>query len=356
MANLSGNFRIDPVSLPPEEVLFGGTKTMHEVFNTIARTCDTELPVLIRGETGTGKDLIARYVHGRSELRDAPFVNVNCAAIPIHLLESELLGYEKGAFTGADETKPGLVELASGGTLFLDEIGDMDASLQSKLLHVLQEGRYARVGGGEERRARVRIICATNCDLESAVNMGLFRSDLFYRIDGITLRLPALRHRREDIPPLCEHFRKKLGKRFGRQPAPIDEITLQLFSQWQWPGNIRELENWVTRVIVLGVHQALSFELNRQCVAARLQAEAHAREGPLKQISRESARAIERAVILKHLEANHWNRRRTSKDLKISYRSLLYKLREAGIPSTRRKKVDPAAVRWDLAQPSGKNQ
>ena len=352
MPNSSGNFRIDPASLPPEKVLFGSTQAMHEVFNTIARTCDTELPILIRGETGTGKELIARYVHARSKLRDAPFVKVNCAAIPIHLLESELLGYEKGAFTGAYETKPGLVELASGGTLFLDEIGDMDASLQSKLLHVLQEGRYARLGG-EERRERVRIICATNCDLDNAVSTGLFRSDLFFRIDGITLRLSALRNRREDIPQLCEHFRKKLGERFGRQPPPLGEITLHLFSQWQWPGNIRELENWVMREIVLGVHEALSFELNRQYMAVRFQADAHAWEGPLKQASRESARAAERAVILKHLEANHWNRRRTSKDLNISYRSLLYKLREAGIPSTRHKRVDPTVDWQNLPQPSG---
>jgi len=313
---------------------------MQGLLGHIARTCNTGIPILIRGETGTGKELVARYIHLRSELCDAPFVKVNCAAIPFHLLESELLGYEKGAFTGANESKPGLVELANGGTLFLDEIGDMDPSLQSKILHVLQEGRYVRVGAGEERHARVRIICATNCDLENAVSCGLFRSDLFYRIDGITLQLSPLRHRRQDIPQLCDYFRTKFAARCGLQLLPLGEMTLHLFSQWQWPGNIRELENWIMREVVLGTHEALSFELKRQCAAARSRPGTQNWEGPLKQVSRESARAAEQAVILKHLEANHWNRRRTAKELNVSYRSLLYKLREAGMPSTRRKSVD----------------
>jgi two-component system, NtrC family, response regulator AtoC len=338
--DLCANFRLDPSSLPPEDVLFGSTPAMQEVLETIARTCDTEIPILIRGETGTGKELVARYIHARSALRDAPFVKVNCAAIPYHLLESELLGYEKGAFTGANEAKPGLVELASGGTLFLDEIGDMDPALQTKILHVVQEGRYVRIGAGEERRACVRIICATNCDLEDAVSTGSFRSDLFYRIDGITLRLSPLRHRRKDIPQLCEHLREKFAKRFARHAAPLSEITLHLFSKWQWPGNIRELENWIMREVVLGLHEALSFEIQRQCAAARYRTGAQGWEGPLKQASRESARAAEQAVILKQLEANHWNRRRTAKELNISYRSLLYKLREAGLPSARRNKLE----------------
>ena len=335
------NFRIDPSSLPPEDVLFGSTPAMREVLNTISRTSDTELPVLIRGETGTGKEMVARYVHANSNLRNGPFVKVNCAAIPIHLLESELLGYEKGAFTSAGESKPGLVELAGGGTLFLDEIGDMNSSLQSKMLHFLQDGRYVRVGGLEERRARVRIVCATNSDLEQGVREGTFRADLFYRIDVITLRLSPLRERREDIPRLCEHFREKLCKRFGRTTAPLSELTLHLLEQWPWSGNIRELENWVMREIVLGLHEALSVELSRHCATASTTG-ANEFSGRLKQASRESARAAERALILKRLEANHWNRRKTSHDLNISYRSLLYKLREAGVPSIRHRRADRA--------------
>lgn len=311
---------------------------MREVLNAIERSCNTEIPILIRGETGTGKELVARYIHARSELRDAPFVKVNCAAIPLHLLESELLGYEEGAFTGANYAKPGLVELASGGTLFLDEIGDMDSALQSKLLHLLQDGRYVRLGAREERRARVRLIYATNCDLEKAVEEGNFRSDLFYRIDGITLRLCSLRNRRQDIPRLCEYLRDKLSQQLRIPISPLPKLTLHLISQWDWPGNTRQLESWVMREIVFGVHEALRLELSRQCEATNTMFHGNGWDGNLKKASRESARAAERAIILNQLEANRWNRRATAKELKISYRSLLYKLGEAGIPSSRRKK------------------
>lgn len=289
--------------------------------------------MLIRGETGTGKELIARYIHCRSRLRDAPFVKVNCAAIPVHLLESELLGYEKGAFTGANETKPGLVELANGGTLFLDEIGDMDASLQTKLLHLLQDGRYSRIGADEDRYAKVRIICATNCDLEQAVTEGRFRSDLFYRIDVICLRLSPLRERREDIRTLSRHFLEKLGRKYRRHPTPLSEVTCHLICDWQWPGNIREFENWITRVMVFGVNEALGSELGRQLLITPRAVDGQPREARLKNASKDSARAAERALILKHLEANQWNRRKTAKELNICYRSLLYKLQQAGVPS-----------------------
>lgn len=332
----SHSFQIDPSSLPAEEILFGKTEAMLKVAETIARTCDTDLPVLIRGETGTGKELIARYVHCRSRLRNAPFVKVNCAAIPVHLLESELLGYEKGAFTGANETKPGLVELANGGTLFLDEIGDMDASLQTKLLHLLQDGRYARIGSEEDRHAKVRIICATNCDLEQAVTEGKFRSDLFYRIDVICLRLSPLRERSEDIPALAQHFIDKLNRKFSLSTSALSEVTVYLISQWQWPGNIREFENWITRAMVLGVHDALGSELNRQLLAASKSSHNRADGIRMKEASKDLAWAAERALILKQLEANQWNRRKTARELNICYRSLLYKLQQAGVPSLRR--------------------
>jgi len=329
-------FQIDPSSLPAEEILFGKTEAMQEVSITIARTCDTGLPVLIRGETGTGKELIARYVHCRSRLREAPFVKVNCAAIPVHLLESELLGYEKGAFTGANESKPGLVEMANGGTLFLDEIGDMDASLQTKLLHLLQDGRYSRIGSEEDRHAKIRIICATNCDLEQAVIEGKFRSDLFYRIDVICLRLSPLRERREDISALAQHFIDKINKKYCLRTATLSEVTVHLISQWQWPGNIREFENWIMRAMVLGVSDALGSELNRQILAMGKSNGGHAQVVRLKEASKELVWAAERALILKHLEANHWNRRKTARELNICYRSLLYKLQQAGVPSLRR--------------------
>lgn len=308
---------------------------MQEVLNTIDRTCDTELPVLIRGETGTGKELIARYIHSRSRLRDAPFVKVNCAAIPVLLLESELLGYEKGAFTGANESKPGLVELANGGTLFLDEIGDMDASLQTKLLHLLQDGRYSRIGGDHDRYAKVRIVCATNCDLEQAITEGRFRSDLFYRIDVICLRLSPLRDRKSDIRTLSRHFLEKLGRKCGRTATPLSEVTCHLISEWEWRGNIREFENWIMRVMVLGVNEALGSELSRQLLTTRTSANGQPHEAGLKDASKESAWVAERALILKHLEANQWNRRKTAKELNICYRSLLYKLQQMDVPSLR---------------------
>jgi len=335
MLQKPSNFRIDWTTLPPKEVLFGSTSAMLDVMNTIERVSDTDLSILIRGETGTGKELVARYVHARSHLRDAAFVKLNCAAIPLHLLESELMGYEKGAFTGAHKSKPGLIELADGGTLFLDEIGDMDAALQAKLLHLLQDGRYARVGAQEERRAQVRIICATNSDLEEALEKGTFRSDLFYRIEMITLHLLPLRDRREDIPTLCDYFRQKLAKKFSCNPDPLSPTTLQLVSQWPWPGNIRELESWVMREMVLGPDEAFNSELRRQCAATGSNNSGSRLEGNLKEVSRESARAAERILIMKQLEANQWNRRKTAKALEISYRSLLYKLRDAGVPSRR---------------------
>ena len=335
-------FQIDQSSLPAEEILFGKTEAMQEVSRTIERTCDTDLPVLIRGETGTGKELIARYVHCRSRLREAPFVKVNCAAIPVHLLESELLGYEKGAFTGANESKPGLVEMANGGTLFLDEIGDMDASLQTKLLHLLQDGRYSPIGSEEDRHAKIRIFCATNCDLEQAVTEGKFRSDLFYRIDVICLRLSPLRERRDDIPGLVQHFIDKLNKRYPLRAGPLSEVTVHLISQWQWPGNIREFENWMMRAMVLGVHDAMGSELHRQLLAMGKSNDGHAQVVRLKEASKELVWAAERALILKHLEANHWNRRKTARELNICYRSLLYKLQQVGVPSLRRTRNRPS--------------
>ena len=262
--DLAQSFRIDPSELPSQAIIFGCTEGMREVRNKIARVSQTDLPVLIRGESGTGKEIIARYLHMHSHVHQAPFVKLNCAAIPVHLLESELLGYEKGAFTGAHQMKRGLVEMANGGTLFLDEIGDMEASLQTETFAPAAGWcRYARIGGREDLQARVRVICATNCDLETAVGTGAFRQDLFYRIDVISLQLPPLRERREDLPALSQHFIEKLSAKFKKSASPLTETTLHLMAQWRWPGNIRELESWIARYIILGSGEALSAELGR---------------------------------------------------------------------------------------------
>lgn len=328
-------------SLPSDQVIFGRSAAMQEFHKKADRVAATSIPVLIRGESGTGKEVIAKYLHLHSAVSKGPFAKVNCAAIPATLLESELFGYEKGSFTGALETKPGRVEMADKGTLFLDEIGELDIGLQTKLLHLLQDGHYCRIGGREDRRANVRILCATNCDLEKAIAGGSFREDLFYRIDVVSLHLPPLRDRREQIEDLTYHFLNILGKRFGRQAPPITQSTLSLLQKWDWPGNIRELENWVARYIILGSDDVLSNELHHRIAAnSKAMAFQERQSIDLKKISREATHATEKAVILRSLQANQWNRRKTARELNISYRALLYKIREAGVPPRKRTSLE----------------
>lgn len=334
--DLRQSYRIDPAELPGEAVIFGCTPAMREIRNTIDCVLSSDLPVLIQGESGTGKEVIARFLHSRSNRRDAPFVRLNCAAVPASLLESELLGREKGAFAGANDDRQGLVEIADGGTLFLDEIGDLPWDLQGKLLLLLQDGTYARVGGGQERRGDVRIICATNIQLTGAVEAGIFRQDLFSRIDVVSLRLSALRDRKNDIPQLCEYFLRKLARQFGRNAPQLKPATLRVLKQWDWPGNLRELENWVARVIILGDDTVLGSEFRRQVAATNLLEYQEPRFGVLKGLNRSTTQAVSTAGIIKVLRANHWNRRKTAEDLKMSYRSLLNKLREVGLPQRRR--------------------
>ncbi len=334
--DLSPSFRIDPSELPEDTVIFGGTPAMREIRSKIDCILSSDLPVLIQGESGTGKEVVARFLHTRSNRCDAPFVKLNCAAIPANLLESELFGYEKGSFTGAMEARTGLVEIADDGTLFLDEIGDMSWELQGKILRLLQDGTYARIGGREERRGRIRVICATNIDLQGAVGRGAFREDLFYRIDVVSLRLSPLRDRKNDIPQLCEYLLKKLARQFRRSAPQLNPATMHLLMQWNWPGNLRELENWIARTIILGDDEALGSELRRQVEMAGALARRQPRIGSLKDVSRRATSAATNAMILKVLQTNHWNRRKTAEELNMSYRSLLYKLREVGLPQRRR--------------------
>jgi two-component system, NtrC family, response regulator AtoC len=334
--DLTQNFRIDPADLPDESVIFGCSAPMGEIRNRIHRVLGSDHPILIQGESGTGKEVIARFLHSRSNRREAPFVKLNCAAVPASLLESELFGYQRGSFTGARDDRPGLVEIAGGGTLFLDEIGELHRDLQAKLLHLLQDGSFTRIGENEPRIARIRVICATNVDLQRAVDQGTFREDLFYRIEVVLLRLPSLRERRDDIPQLCEFFLDKLARQFGRSAPVLNPETVSLMMQWNWPGNLRELENWVARAIILGDADALGMELRRRLDVAGTRESRLPRTGSLKEASRRAAAAASSALILKVLQANHWNRRKTAEDLNMSYRSLLYKLREVGVPQRRR--------------------
>src|SRR6202047_4107670 len=246
---------ISAVELPPESVYFGPSEAMRLVRQRVDRAAGLNVPILILGESGTGKEVLAHVIHSRSPWRDGPFVKVNCPAIPGALLESELFGFQKGAFTGANAAEPGRMELAQGGTLFMDEIAELDASLQAKLLHVLQDGHFTSIGDHEEKRVDARVICATNRKLQQEIASGGFRADLFYRINVISITLPPLRDRRDDIPYLVEYLRQQFNGRYQRDAHPVSREVLQLLQQRNWPGNIRELDNCMAGYVLLGAEE-----------------------------------------------------------------------------------------------------
>ena len=328
------SFFADRLTLP-EEIIFGQSEAMQAVRRTVERTSTASVPVLILGESGTGKEIISKEIHRRSPWSQGPFVKVSCPAIPGTLLESELFGYEKGAFTGAWSSKPGRVEMAHCGTLFLDEIGEMEMSLQAKLLQLLQDGQFSRIGGQQDCQVDVRIICATNRKLEAEIAAGHFRRDLFYRINVVTINLPALRERSVDIPQLADYFLQAYSQRHNRPARPFSREVLQLLCQHTWPGNIRELENCVARYLILGSEEAIYNELSQKRVGPIPIEVAEDGSIPLKRIAKQAVREMERSLILRVLQANHWNRRKAAAVLKISYRALLYKIREAGLPRKR---------------------
>lgn len=336
-------------------VLLGRNEKMREVLDLVDRVADTDVTVLIRGESGTGKELVARAIHGCSPRRDKPFVKVNCAALPSELLESELFGFERGAFTGAIQHKPGKFEFANHGTMFLDEISEMHASLQSKLLQVLQDGEFARLGGRNDVHVDVRIVAATNRDLENAVADGQFREDLFFRLNVVCITLPPLRQRRDEIPELTRLFLRHYAEHYNKPPLSLATDTMTLFSEYPWPGNVRELENLVRRAVILGTDDSIRREL-AEAIANRtvrsspipaLQARATPAappapcappvpdptptllNGSLKDIARQAARGAERELIFRTLQQTRWNRRQAAEILGISYKALLYKIKEA---------------------------
>jgi two-component system, NtrC family, response regulator AtoC len=322
-------------TLPPAHLLFGRTEKLKEIRGKIEKVAGSDLPILIRGESGTGKEVFAKLIHGSSLRSSGPFIKVHCPAIPGTLLESELFGYEAGSFTGAWRSKPGRVESADGGSLFLDEIGDLDSSLQVKLLHVLQDRQVARIGGQEAKSVDVRVICATHCPLEEEIEKGRFRSDLFFRINVVTLHLPPLRERREDIPELAAYFLKHFETKYNRQAPAMSEACILRLQEYDWPGNIRELENVMNSYVVLGPEENLLAELD----AKRMMESASGLETggsiSLRKIARQAAREAERRTILRILEANRGNRRKAAQALNMSYRALLYRIKEVGIPPKR---------------------
>jgi two-component system response regulator AtoC len=315
---------------------------MGEVKQRALKISTTNVPVLLTGEGGTGKEVLARWIHANSPYANGEFVKVNCAAIPGSLLESELFGHEKGAFTGATASKPGRVEAAHHGTLFLDEIADLDSGLQSKLLHFLQDGFFSRLGDSVERTVETRVICATGRKLEAEIDAGRFRADLYYRINVVKIGLPRLADRIEDIPALAGYFRQLYSKQFEKECDPFAPDLLNYFQNLSWQGNLRELSNCVARYIVIGPDSLLQPEALRARPAAVSRNGASADPVSLKKIAKEAIREMERKAIIEALRANHWNRRKAAQELKISYRSLIYKIRDAGLIG--RRSAIPAAA------------
>jgi two-component system response regulator AtoC len=321
--------------IPPEAVVFGSSETMNALRDRLGKVAGANVPVLIHGESGTGKDIIARMVHSLSPWKSGPFVKVNCPAIPGTLLESELFGYERGAFTGAYGSKPGRVEMAHRGTLFLDEISELDMSLQSKLLQLLQDGQFCRIGAQADKKVEVRIVCATNRKLEEEIENGTFRQDLFYRINVVNLFMPPLRERRNDIENLANYFLDYYNRKYNCRAKAISPELTEVLQKYHWPGNIRELENLIKRYVILGSEDVISSDLQPRDPEL-LTTEINF-DGPisLKKLTRQATRALERKIILKVLHNHHWNRKQAARTLNISYRALLYKIRDAGLPPNR---------------------
>lgn len=356
---------------PEEEynLLFGMSDRMSKVQAVLDQVAGTDITVLVSGESGTGKELVAKAIHKASERVNEPFIKVNCAALPRELLESELFGFEKGAFTGAHRRKYGRFEMAQNGTIFLDEISEMHLDLQSKLLHVLQEKQFFRIGGEREVKANCRILCATNKHLERMVDEGKFRRDLFYRINVVNIVVPPLRERKDDIPLLVNYFLGRYSQMYNREPMRTSPRLMEMFFNYTWPGNVRELENNVKRLIILGNETQLLAEFQRrqetgqysavpddgpsietpppprQRIGGRPPAQAQpgitggnggedvkvSEKSTLKEVAKIAQRNAERELIQRVLQQTRWNRRKAAQILDISYKALLYKIKECGL-------------------------
>jgi two-component system response regulator AtoC len=302
---------------------------MAAVREKLERIAGTTVPVLLQGESGTGKDIFARLIHARSNRANNAWVKVTCPAIPHALIESELFGYEAGAFTGANSTKRGRIEFAHRGTLFLDEVGGLDMTVQAKLLQVLQDGSFTRVGGQESRKVNTRLVCAANGDLRQQTEEGTFRLDFFYRINAVTIDLPPLRQRTADLPILIDYFLDMYSKAYKLSPKPLSREIARMMRRYNWPGNIRQLENMIRSYVLIGDEEAVAADLVSAVPAAIVPEIDLANPISLKQITKAATRGLEREIILKVLQANGWSRRKTAEWLNISYRSLLYKLQDS---------------------------
>jgi two-component system response regulator AtoC len=330
-------------------LLMGGDNPkMREIREIIEQVADTDITVLVRGESGTGKEVVARALFQLGNRRSRPFVKVNCAALPSELLESELFGFEKGAFTGAQKRKLGKFEYANRGTIFLDEISEMAPGLQAKLLQVLQDGEFSRLGGESDVRVDARIIAATNRNLEEAVRNGEFREDLYYRLNVVTILIPPLRDRIDAVPLLIEHFLQMYNEQYNKSLEKLSAEIMKLLMEYHWPGNVRELENMIKRMVVLGSEQTVIQELSQgtsrrivygdqdELDLAALGADfANRQELDLKAISKRASQIAEKKVIERVLGLTRWNRKEAAERLQISYKALLYKMKENGLSEGR---------------------
>ncbi len=348
-------------------LFWGDSPEMQTIASVIDQVSDSDVTVLIRGESGVGKELVARAIHQRSSRKDKPFVKVNCAALPAELLESELFGHEKGAFTGAATTRIGKFEQADTGTIFLDEIGEMKAALQAKLLHVLQDAQFTKLGSNRPINVDVRVVAATNRDLEAMMLRGEFREDLYYRLKVIEVTVPPLRERRTEIPHLTQFFIDRYARRYNRPVRMLSDDLQQRFLTYEWPGNIRELENMIKRIVILQDESLVIREMDRNPRAVGVLAAVGAgqsrlpaagAEDPddlepidlddtpqpepaevavaatgsrLADIAKSAAMKAERSIIEDTLHQVHWNRRRAAEQLGVSYKTLLNKIKECGI-------------------------
>jgi two-component system, NtrC family, response regulator AtoC len=327
------------IELDGNSMFVFASSRMREIRSQCALVAKVDIPVLILGESGTGKEVLAKFIHKSSPRANRVFLKVNCAAMPGDLLESELFGYEQGAFTGAVRSKPGKFELCNGGTILLDEIGEMPASLQAKLLHILQDGSFSRLGGRTTIKVDVRVLAATNIDIKNHIAQKLFREDLFYRLNGFTIQLPPLRERKEEIPVVLNYFLRRLAGEFGCQVPTLSESIAEACMSYNWPGNLRELENFVKRYLVLNDENLAIADLlgpsytpkRSTSMAVPIDSVPSPNLGGLKNLVRGLKDEAEMEAISNALGKTRWNRKQAAVDLRISYKALLYKIKQYGI-------------------------
>jgi two-component system response regulator AtoC len=327
------------------QIFFANSSRMNKIKATIEEVAKTDITVLIKGESGTGKELLAQAIHSESDRKNKPFIKVNCATIPKGLLESELFGFEKGAFTGAHLEKPGKFELANDGTILLNDIGEIDISVQAKLLQVLQDGMFCRLGGNGDVVVNTRVIATTKDHLEKTIMEGRFREDLFFRVNVISITVPPLRDRREQILPLSQHYFDFYKKKYGRETPPLSSTMTNAFKEYAWPGNIRELENMVKRIVLFGEEGTVLETISGKRSDGGGSPKANERLFPdpsaenkslnLKEVGKRAAEIAEKEIIQNTLQETHWNRKRAAKLLRVSYKALLYKIQKYHLDDTR---------------------